>query len=494
MDFERDYYAILGISSDADEQAVKRAYRQLARRYHPDTSTEAGSAERFLQIQEAYELLTDPIQREAYDHWRRQHGLDHPNPLLLRVTPSQEIMPSLGENQVLYLLLELAASDEVEARRLPLNLCLVLDRSTSMKGARLQQVKEAARYIVDQMTPQDVLSLVVFSDWAEVILPGQRGIDKVAAKIAINNLQAGGGTELLQGFKLGLQEAERWHSKGVMSHLILLTDGQTYGDDEGCLDLARNAGEEQITLTTIGIGSDWNDQLLDEMAKLSGAQGSSIYIDSSARIAEIFHKRIHDLESTFAYNLILSVHLADKMSLSEVFRVSPQISRLPWSEGHVAVGSLEKQHPQALMLSLLVGSHEPGKHRLLQVEVEGEVPSLGPQPVRVQKEVTTTFDANLHRRSPIPPDIVSAMGKLTIYKMQERAMEEVQSGEIDAAVNRLKTVATRLLDVGEAELARAALLEAGRLAKTGSLSDEGRKKLRYGTRGLTILPKEVRND
>jgi Ca-activated chloride channel family protein len=344
------------------------------------------------------------------------------------------------------------------------------------------------------MTPRDVLSLVVFSDRAEVILPGQQGFDKAAAKVVINNLRAGGGTELLQGFKLGLQEVERWHGKSVMSHLTLLTDGQTYGDDEGCLELARKAGEEQISLTTIGIGSDWNDQLLDDMARLSGAQGSSIYIDSSAKIAEVFHRRIQDLESTFAHNLIMSINLTDRLSLTEVFRVSPQISRLPWNNGRVAVGSLEKQHPQAVMLSLLVGSHDPGKHRLLQVEVEGEVPALGPQPVRIQKAVTMTFDANLHRRSPIPPDIVSAMGKLTIYKMQERAMEEVQSGEIDAAVNRLKAVATRLLDIGEAELARAALLEAGRLAKTGSLSDEGRKRLRYGTRGLTILPKEVQYD
>ena len=117
MDFERDYYATLGISSDADEQAVKQAYRQLARRYHPDTSAEPGSAERFLQIQEAYELLTDPIQREAYDHWRRRRGLGHANPLLLRVTPSQEIMPCLGENQVLYVLLELTAAEEVEAEQ-----------------------------------------------------------------------------------------------------------------------------------------------------------------------------------------------------------------------------------------------------------------------------------------------------------------------------------------------------------------------------------------
>jgi Ca-activated chloride channel family protein len=494
MEFERDYYAVLGISSDADEQTVKRAYRQLARRYHPDTSTEPGTAERFLQIQEAYELLTDPVQREAYDHWRRQRGLDRPNPLVLRVTPSQEILPCLGESQVLYVLLEISASEGVEAQRLPLNLCLVLDRSTSMKGARLQQVKEAARYIVDQMAPQDILSLVVFSDRAEVILPGQRGFDRVEAKIAINNLRPGGGTELLQGFRMGLTEVQRWHGKGVMSHLTLLTDGQTYGDDEECLELARIAGEEQITLTTIGIGSDWNDQLLDEMAQISGAQGSSIYIDSSAKIADVFHRRIHDLESTFARNLMMSIHLTEKLSLKEVFRVSPQISRLPFSDGHVAMGSLEKQHPQAVMLNLLVRSHDPGKHRLLLVEVEGEVPALGSQPVRIEKTVNMTFDANLHRQSPIPADIVSAMGKLTIYKMQERAMEEVQIGEIDAAVNRLKIVATRLLDIGETELARAALLEAGRLSKTGSLSDEGRKKLRYGTRGLTILPKEVRYD
>jgi Ca-activated chloride channel family protein len=86
------------------------------------------------------------------------------------------------------------------------------------------------------------------------------------------------------------------------------------------------------------------------------------------------------------------------------------------------------------------------------------------------------------------------MGKLTIVKMQERAMGEIEEGQIEPAVNRLKTMATRLLDIGETELARAALLEAGRLAQTGSLSPEGQKKIRYGTRALRILPKEVRYD
>ena len=204
MEFDRDHYAVLGVGSDADLPAIKQAYRQLVRLYHPDVNHEDGAAERFHEIQQAYEVLADPQQRETFNHWRRQHGLEGPVPLLLRVTPSQDALPSLGESQVLYVMAELSASDQIEAQRLPLNLCLVLDRSTSMKGGRLQQVKEAARFIVERMEPDDVLSLVAFSDRAHLVLQGAHGIDKAAARTAINSIQSGGGTEILQGLQLGL--------------------------------------------------------------------------------------------------------------------------------------------------------------------------------------------------------------------------------------------------------------------------------------------------
>ena len=496
MEFERDYYAVLGIPPDAGERTIKRAYRQLARRYHPDTSVEKDAADRFHEIQEAYGLLIDPQQRAVYDKWRERQGLDGLSALVLRITPSQSALPCLGESQALYVLLELYASQKVESKRLPLNLCLILDRSTSMRGARLQQVKEAARHIVDQMTEGDVLSLVLFSDRAEVVLPGQRGLDKPAALAAITGIRADGGTEILQGLELGLQEVQRYAGSSIeqINHMILLTDGQTYGDEDGCLSLAKLAGERRIPITTMGIGSDWNDQLLDQMANLSGALSGAIYIDSSAKIAKVFHDLIHGLGSIYAHNLTLSIHMAEGVLLQEAFRVAPQISPLRLTDNTVALGSLEKQQPQAMMLELLVKSEKPGEHRLLHVDVEGEVPALGKQPARAQHTLTMTFDAELDRRTPVPPDIVSAMGKLTIYKMQERAMDEIEQGQIDAAVDRLKTMATRLLNLGEAELARAALLEAGRLAHTGALSAEGRKQIRYGTRGLTILPKEVRYD
>ncbi len=494
MEFDRDYYAIIGVPSNADEQTIKQAYRKLARRFHPDVSDEEETSEQFQEIQLAYELLMDPMQRQAFDRWREQQGLGEPQPFILRVTPSQEALRSLGEPQILYVMLELSASDQIESQRLPLNLCLVLDRSTSMKGGRLQQVKEAARYIVDQMEPDDVLSLVAFSDRAHLVLPGQRSIDKIAARIAINSIQSGGGTEILQGLQLGLEHAGRWHSDENVSHLILLTDGQTYGDEEQCREVAKTAGKDRISLTLMGVGSDWNDKLLDDMARLSGAPDASVYIDSTSKIAKAFHDRIHGLGNIFAYDVTMSIRLAQQTTLKEIFRVSPQINRLYIADGQVTLGTLEKERPQVVMLELMVPSLSPGAHRLLHADIKGRVPAVGENPMPLQHTVTMPFNLELDERAPVPPDIVSAMGKLAIFKMQERVMQDIEMGHIEPAVSRLKTMATRLLDIGEVELARAALLEAGRLSQTGNLSAAGRKKIRYGTRELTIVPKEVRYD
>jgi Ca-activated chloride channel homolog len=494
MNFDRDYYAVLGVAPEADEQTIKRAFRSLARRYHPDVSHDENASQRFREIQEAYAILLDGVKRQAFDYWRSQRGMDGPLPLALRLTPSYSALACLGEPQVLYLLVELQASDDIESSRLPLNLCLVLDRSTSMKGGRLQQVKEAARYIVDQTGEDDVLSLVAFDDRAELVLPGRRGVDADAARAAIRGMRSGGGTEILRGLELGWQQVMRWHGPDRANHLFLLTDGQTYGDEDGCLEVARRAAAEGVSLTLMGVGSDWNDQLLEEMARLSGSSDASIYVDSTDRIVKAFHNRIHVLRSIFARNLVMSLHLGTGVSLRETYRVSPRIDLLEFVDNRASLGSMAKEDLQAIMLELLVESHGPGVHRLAQIDVEGDVPSIGDQPVRVQETLLMPFHTELGTRSPIPTDIVSAMGKLTIYKMQERSLSDIERGQIEPAVTRLKTIATRLLDIGEVELARAALLEAGRVSQTGSLSAEGRKKIRFGTRGLTIVPKEVRHD
>jgi curved DNA-binding protein len=65
-----NYYAILGISADADDESIRRAFRALARQYHPDAGI-GSSAEKFRQIFEAYETLRDPVRRVQYDASQR---------------------------------------------------------------------------------------------------------------------------------------------------------------------------------------------------------------------------------------------------------------------------------------------------------------------------------------------------------------------------------------------------------------------------------------
>jgi curved DNA-binding protein len=69
----KDYYEVLGVTRAADAEAVKRSYRKLARKYHPDVSKEKNAENKFKEVQEAYEVLRDPEKRAAYDQLGRDY-------------------------------------------------------------------------------------------------------------------------------------------------------------------------------------------------------------------------------------------------------------------------------------------------------------------------------------------------------------------------------------------------------------------------------------
>lgn len=487
MEFGENLYALLDLAPGADEQAIKTAYRRMARRYHPDTSTEADSTERFLAIQQAYQVLIDPTQRQAYDLWRRQQGLDRPPPLDLRVTLSHQKMACSDEAQALYVWAEISASSEYAGHRRPLNLVLVVDCSTSMKGSRLQQVKQGILGLIDHLDAGDALALIAFNDHAEIVLPSQKRLDKQAAQAAVVNLRAQGGTELLQGLEEGFREAYRWHSRARHTHILLLTDGHTYGDEEACLAMARSASQQRITMTMMGIGSDWNEELLDEMANLS--HGLSIYIDSPTEIHQVLQDQFQSLSHILAQEVVLSAHVSKGVTLRDAHQTSPKIRPLYFERDEAHLGALTCAEPQAVMLELLLDSHPPGDHRVLQLDIRATVDDT--QPLRLQHPVTVAFEAHLDSAPPVPAEIVNAQNRIVLFKMQRQAMQEVARGQIEPAAARLANLSTRLLDLGKVELARAALLEADHLTRSGSLTQAGAKKIRYGTRDLPILPKEV---
>lgn len=484
---ELSYYEILGVPQNASADDIRRAYRNLARQYHPDAQQDsaAGTTALFRQVQEAYDVLGDAQRRAAYDRGIGDSGLGIDSLFSLNLQLSRETLPAIPEEQILYVLFDIAAAKSIsKTQRLPLNLCLVIDRSTSMQGARLDQVKAAAHQLIESLSESDSLGVVAFSDRAEVVWPSQSVGDAIRAKARVSAVQASGGTEILQGMKLGLEEMEKHRRAQSVNHLILLTDGQTYGDEEKCLELANEARTRNVGISAMGIGEDWNDQLLDAIAQRSN--GASHYIASAGDVTAILRDRLQGLAALYGDEIVLDLRFTEGHRLRNAFRLTPYIQRIEMTGDSLNLGSLQADAAISGLLELIVTHPQPGKHRLAQVELIGSVPALERKGERVRRNLMATFSPDAPHQSPVPPGLLNALAKVTIFQMQENAWQSLEKGDVAAATQRLETMATRLLDLGEHQLARAALLEAGRLARSGHLSPGGQKTIKYGTRSLSF--------
>src|ERR1041384_8355143 len=206
---KQDYYDLLGVARNASQEEIKRAYFEAARKLHPDTNTAAGETELFLGVQQAYEVLSNPNRRRQYDATlppEQKKSL----PYTYKILYSRPNLVHLDEPQILYCILELEAPTEArEAPAPPLNVGLVLDRSTSMQGEKMDIVKATAIQVLRNLRPQDVLSVVVFSDRAEVIVPASYQQDKTRLEAKIQMIQPSGATEIYQGLEAGVKEVMR---------------------------------------------------------------------------------------------------------------------------------------------------------------------------------------------------------------------------------------------------------------------------------------------
>lgn len=481
IDAQKDYYAILNISLDADDDAIKQAYRQQAREYHPDSGH--GDAERFRQSQEAYEILRDSALRRAYDRQREKRGLSQDAPVSLTLLQSRIAVPPLDDSQVLYVLADIQPHSEARktAARQRLNVALVVDRSTSMSGARMQNVKIAAMDLVETLDPDDHLALVTFNDRAEVLAPAHRVDDARIFKSALAALSPGGGTEIYQGLLAGLEEVRRYAAPDTINHVILLTDGRTYGDEARALTEARRAAADGISVSAFGIGEDWNDEFLDGLARCAG--GVSHYISTPSDVCAILKQQIQGLSSTLLQNLKLEINTAPYVSLLGAYRAAPYLEILEYSGGNVVpLGSLSADEPMVVILELVVAQAATGERRIARLDLVGDRISV-PEPIRLRQDVNVTFTLDLPEEA-VPPRLLNHLARLSVFQLQEKAWKALGEGDVHKATNYLTHAATRLFDMGRRDLGQAAMLEVGRLVHGGDPTKEGRKKLRYGTRSL----------
>jgi Ca-activated chloride channel family protein len=484
-----DYYEKLGLPKDALSEEIRAAYFELARQLHPDVNKDPNSQIRFYEIKEAYEVLIDEERRKDYD---RRHSYQLVTPEVSLITKfSRSAVPLLDEPQIFYALMDFMTFEEFDPLKLPaINLCLVLDRSTSMAGKRLEMVKANISQLMKVLRPQDVLSIAVFSDKAEIFLPPTRVSELTHIDTKVASLQTGGSTEIYKGLELSVSLLKSSASSSSIKQIILLTDGHTYGDEEACFTVAKASIEAGITINALGIGHEWNDAFLDQVTGLSG--GNASYAGNAQHLNQLLVQKVNSIVKIYARGVTFDFSLCSGVELRYAFRLSPDLAPLENSPSMV-LGNIVFGKPLTILFELLILplAAETQDLPFCKGFVRMELPNKTASASRIRVELSRPVHMRLEREAH-PPAIVDAMARLTLYRMQEKARQEVSEGKTEKASRHLQYLASHLL-TSDRELAHTVLMEAEHIQQSHSFSSEGDKRIKYGTRALLLLPGPEQN-
>lgn len=387
------------------------------------------------------------------------------------------------------LAISLSAIATTSGRSAPLNLCLILDHSGSMKGRPMETVKQAALQIIDSLSPGDRLSLIAFDHEAKVIVPNQQIENPANLKVEVNKLQTSGGTAIDEGMRLGIEELAKGKENAI-SQAFLLTDGENeHGDNDRCLKLAELAASYNLTLNTLGFGNHWNQDILEKIA--DGGGGTLSYIEQPEEAVSEFSRLFERVQSIGLTNAHLMIDLAPSVRLAElkpVAQVVPDTIELPvLQEGlqHIVrLGDLMVDAPRVVLANLYIGQMPEGRQTVARLQVRYDSPATGEddlfsEKISIEANVMQAYQADLNAHV---QQHVLALAK---YRQTQIAEAKLKDGDRQGAATMLQHAAKTALQMGDKNAATVLQSSATQLQSGNELSEADRKKTRIVSK--TIL-------
>jgi len=305
---------------------------------------------------------------------------------------------------------------------------------------RLEFVTEAVKFLADNLTADDKVSIVAFADKAKVLITPEAARDKSAVKRAIDDidlLEIGGGTQMALGMRAAIDEVKKNLSPDRLNRVLVLTDGQTY-EETACIDLVeKNRGE--ISFSTMGVGVEFNEKLLQRLAQDSN--GKYHFIGDPAEIPSIFEDELEGLRSVSLRNGRIEVTLSQGVQVREAFRASPEIyvlgTPLVGEDRKIGyeIGDLQAGVPGSVLLTLVLPPRKPGQVRILQSTFHYEVPGGSEKTVECDLTVDYTLDRTLTSKR--NGRVMNLVDQVSIAKLQAKAEEELKAGNVDRATRLL---------------------------------------------------------
>ena len=329
---------------------------------------------------------------------------------------------------------------------LPLNLALVLDRSGSMGGYPLKNAKKAAAQLVEYLTPEDYLSVIIYDDKAETVLPSQLVTDKSSIKNIINKIRVGGCTNLSGGWLMGCDNVQSQQDQEKLNRVLLLTDGQAnvgITDSQVLTKTAEQKAEAGITTTTLGFGSYFNEDLLIAMA--DAGRGNFYFIQSPEDAGEVFKVEMESLVSVVAQNLKVELELADGVEVAEL--LNSYSSKQNNNVLEIFLGDVYgvETKPLAWQFSLS-GFEEEGEHQIAKITYSYETivdGTIQKQTDNLALTINVTSSEAAEKIEP-DPEVNQQASQLRIAKIKEKVVGLADRGNYLEAAKILRETVKNL--------------------------------------------------
>lgn len=348
-----------------------------------------------------------------------------------------------GGTEQMYLLIECKGMAQKEIERAPINVALVLDRSGSMSGSPIQYSKEACKFVVEQMSQNDLLSLVAFDHEVQTVFAPQNITYKDAMKKQIDAIDARGSTNLSGGLVAGAKHVLDHKHEGWVQRVILLSDGHAnHGvtDPQDLAQIAKEFNTMGTRITTMGVGEGFDEELMESIADQGG--GNFYFIEQPDQIPDLFAKELEGLLSVVGQNLQIKLKPTDYCKITSIYGYQPiedQGTLL------LNIGDIYHHETKSILVELALYPHAKGTHEVLGVEINYVDVTEGVIFVSEHEKIELEFTNDLHLiDESLNPNVEKQIQITQSAKVIEEAMQAFDAGDIERGQMLIRSQADQM--------------------------------------------------
>ncbi len=366
--------------------------------------------------------------------------------LLLDAKPAYSILKA-GEKQTAWMRVGLTGFKLVsKEERAPLNVAIVLDRSGSMQGDKINQARNAAISALELLKPNDIISIVAYDTEVSVLVPATKLTDKESIISVIKNIQASGNTALFGGVSKGAAEVRKFMDEKHVNRIILLSDGLANVGPSAPGELGAlgtSLKKENISVSTLGLGLGYNEDLMVQLAGQSG--GNHMFIEDATELADVFRREFSDALSVVAQEIDVKIQIPEGIRPVRVLGNAADIN------GQTVISRLTQIYS------------EQQKHVVIEVEIPASMAVEATESADAKPLTVATVEVSYRNMSNAQQEQLSGTVAVSFSSSTEKVQasrdKSVMADVVALIASEQNKLATTYLDAGDLESCRRTLKE-----------------------------------